>query len=148
MLKGLFEGIEEMHEREVSHLDIKPSNILVDNELNVKYCDFGLSWFFGSESLYKTAERVISTPAYLAPEAIFNLQIEAHEIKAVDLWALGCLIYELIFGKPLFYRAKGIQQLGSMIFLLFEEQFKGLALPISVKENIIRDCPIIAESLK
>jgi serine/threonine protein kinase len=92
--------------------------------------------------------RVRSTPAYLAPEAIFNLPIETKEIIAVDLWALGCLIYELIFGKPLFYKAKGIQQLGSMIFLLFESQFNEVNLSQNVLDNIIRDCPVIEESLR
>lgn len=130
------------------HLDIKPGNILIDSSLNVKYCDFGLSRFFGQESLYKNVTRVRSTPAYLAPEAIFNLPIETQEIMAVDLWALGCLIYELIFGKPLFYKAKGVQQLGSMVFLLFESQFNELNLPQNVTENVIRDCPFIGESLR
>ncbi len=46
VIRGLFEGIQEMHQNQVCHLDIKPGNILVDSDLNVKFCDFGLSRFF------------------------------------------------------------------------------------------------------
>jgi serine/threonine protein kinase len=66
----------------------------------------------------------------------------------LDLWALGCLLYELIFGKPLFLKARGIQQLGSLIFRLFENQFSQLQVPAHVLEHIIKDCPIIEDSVK
>lgn len=80
----------------------------------------------------------------MAPEAIFCTE----ENSTFDSWSFGCILYELIFGKPLFLKAKGIQQLGSMIFLLFREKFNEINLPGTVTKNLIENDPLLSQSVE
>lgn len=82
----------------IIYWDLKPENILVDAEGHVKLSDFGLSkitdWYKGS---------VKGTPDFIAPEVFKNEEFT----KLVDYWSLGCLIYEMIYGRPCFMDEPG-----------------------------------------
>ena len=77
--------------------DLKPENVLIDEEGYAKLTDFGLS----KEHLLglETTNSFCGTPEYLAPEI---LERNGHT-KAVDWWSLGALIYEMLTGWPPFY---------------------------------------------
>lgn len=139
--KGVAKGLADLHSFGVLHLDLKPSNVLLDSQLDARLCDFGLSQV--NDPLFRSPLRVKSTPAYLAPEALFGTSNSAARL---DSWAFGCLLYELLFGQSMFIRAKGLQQLGSMLHLIFEEQFKSMTLPETVRRNLIKDDPLLAEA--
>lgn len=73
----------------VIHRDIKPSNILLDEHDNVKLADFGLACVQGGERHH--VNKPVGTPFYMAPE-----MIKAHKTSpSTDMWALGCVLYEL-----------------------------------------------------
>ena len=74
--------------------DLKPENILIDSQGNVKIADFGFCKHTSQNSF-----TLCGTPEYLAPEIIKS---EGHG-KAVDWWAFGILIYEMLVGYPPFY---------------------------------------------
>lgn len=93
-------GIQYIHSCGIVHRDIKPENILLDEELNVKICDFGWSTALQGSAVRKT---FCGTYEYMAPE-IF--ESSAYDFT-VDIWSLGILLFELLHGFSPF-RGKGI----------------------------------------
>lgn len=90
------EGLSHVHDKGLIHGDLKPTNILLDDKNDAHIADFGLSKLIRSSS--QTSTGVGGTPAYLAPEIIRGEA--ANELS--DLYALGCVLYELFSGQPAF----------------------------------------------
>ncbi|ORX99509.1 Pkinase-domain-containing protein [Basidiobolus meristosporus CBS 931.73] len=96
----LFQAIKYLHDRGITHRDMKPENILLDSKspLRVKVSDFGLAKIVGEASFTQT---LCGTPNYVAPEV---LQLPQHRqySKGVDLWSLGVILYICLCGFPPF----------------------------------------------
>ena len=92
-------ALHHAHQRGVLHLDVRPANILIDQEnaAHLLLTDFSLSQLFQGEYLARTG-MPIGSPAYLAPE-----QIEGRRLSArTDIYALGALLFEALAGQPAF----------------------------------------------
>lgn len=92
-------AIDYLHEQNIAHLDIKPENILYDHELNcVKLFDFGNAFIFKNKLTQEkiTIKGLHGTMAYLAPEEFLD---ESYDPDKVDIWALGVLLYVLLFNE-------------------------------------------------
>lgn len=85
------------HRRNVIHRDIKPGNILLDEEGWCVVTDFGIAKASESEGL-TTSGTLIGTPTYMSPEQCHGLPVSGTS----DQYALGCVAYEMITGKPPF----------------------------------------------
>ncbi|GAB0494413.1 hypothetical protein MMPV_005706 [Pyropia vietnamensis] len=96
--RQLLRGLWYCHARELLHRDIKGSNLLVDNAGNLKIADFGLARTYGEAGRGDYTNRVI-TLWYRPPELLLGARDYG---PAVDLWSVGCLLYELLRREPLF----------------------------------------------
>lgn len=87
-------GLAAIHERGIQHLDLKPENILIDRECSLfKLADFGTAEWTCSSKV-----GLVGTREYRAPEIILGL----NHSPACDIWAVGCIIFELLTGHTLF----------------------------------------------
>jgi serine/threonine protein kinase len=90
-------GLDALHARHIVHRDVKPSNVLLDLAGVAALADFGLA--IATDSTRLTADgQVLGTPHYLAPELIEGRDAT----EASDVYALGCLLYECVAGRPPF----------------------------------------------
>ena len=84
-------ALEYLHRNDIVHRDLKPANLLIDRRGYVKVADFGGAIMLNNQSKSK----ICFSPPYAAPELLLG---KSHG-KAVDYWALGVLIYEMVAGK-------------------------------------------------
>ena len=111
----ILDTIDYMHSRGVIHRDLKPENVLLDDQMHVKVTDFGTAKILnhgkgkgesnndrmpGSENADR-ASSFVGTAEYVSPE----LLTDKTACKASDLWAFGCIIYQLLAGRPPFKAA-------------------------------------------
>jgi eukaryotic-like serine/threonine-protein kinase len=90
-------GLHYAHERGLIHRDIKPGNILVSEDGQVKVADFGIARAVNAENVTQTAT-VFGTAAYVAPEQAQGREVD----RRTDVYALGCVLYELLTGQQPF----------------------------------------------
>ena len=97
-----------MHSNDIIHRDLKvilsliqPENLLLDQYLNIKICDFG--WCAENCAIKRTT--FCGTYEYMAPEMIFRSEYDYR----VDIWAVGVLLYELLHGTAPF-KGKSIEE--------------------------------------
>ena len=107
-------GLKQCHDQNIIHRDLKPENLILAgtaNDSEVKIADFGLS-VLETENTVKDRSIACGTPAYLAPEMILAAmgQLEGKAYGKVDLWAVGCLAYVLLAGRPPSFQAPTIHK--------------------------------------
>ncbi|CAE8609234.1 unnamed protein product [Polarella glacialis] len=103
-------GVDWMHQNNCVHRDLKLDNMLLTASEEIKICDFGWSAEVEIERMLTT---VCGTTAYWSPEIWESSPQDA----SVDLWSLGCLLYEMLAGRPAF-RGRDQQELKCQVLAL------------------------------
>ncbi len=96
IIRQLLDGIGHAHAAGVIHRDVKPSNILINNDGRIKISDFGIARIESSQ-LTQVGD-VLGTPHYMAPEQFMGTDVEHH----ADLYSIGVIAYELLAGRKPF----------------------------------------------
>ncbi|WP_312876682.1 protein kinase domain-containing protein [Streptomyces bohaiensis] len=99
IVSGVLEALAYSHQHGIVHRDIKPANVIITETGSVKVMDFGIARaLHGVQSTMTQTGMVMGTPQYLSPEQALGKAVDTRS----DLYAVGCLLYELLTQRPPF----------------------------------------------
>ena len=152
--KQMLEGIKAMHSIGIFHRDLKPGNILVSKDCQVRITDFGLARFMddttlaGKNDVNPMTEYVV-TRWYRCPELL--LAPKEPYSEAIDMWSIGCILAELMRRKPIFpgkshahqvqliFEIRGFSKLTDLGFSVSEEASSFLMKRCQFKEHPLKN---------
>ena len=108
-------GLKYIHSANVLHRDLKPGNLLVNADCELKICDFGLARGLSDKEDAGFMTEYVATRWYRAPEIMLAYR---NYTKAIDMWSVGCILAELLQGKPLFKGRDYVDQLNQILTVL------------------------------
>jgi hypothetical protein len=139
--KQIAEALEAAHEKGIIHRDLKPANVKLTPECKVKVLDFGLAKAFegdlssvdmnNSPTLSQAATMpgvILGTAAYMSPEQARGRAVD----KRTDIWAFGCVLYELLTGKPTFHG----EDITEILAAVVKSEPDWTALPANISPSI------------
>lgn len=106
-LEPLCAAIQYAHEKGVVHRDLKPENLMITSEGTLKVTDFGLARSLDQQQRLTATGTALGTPAYMAPEQIHGEAVS----PAMDQYAIGVIVFEMLTGKLPFQAADPVQQI-------------------------------------
>jgi WD40 repeat protein/predicted Ser/Thr protein kinase len=127
-------AMHHAHQRGVLHRDLKPDNILIDNEGRPYITDFGLAKHVDQDSGMTQTGAIMGTPTYMAPE---QARGERNLTTSVDVYSLGAILYEMLTGRPPF-------QADTMTKLLIAAQREEPKRPRTINQKVDLDMETIA----
>lgn len=131
IIYGIASGMSYLHSYNIIHRDLKPSNILLDESLNPKIADFGLSKI--EDQSYKSVSDLKGTPCYMSPEIFERYEYS----KSSDVYAFGIILYELLTNEKVF-NEKTSQQIIELLNSGYRPEFTS---PIADSyKNLIEKC--------
>lgn len=112
-LYQILRGLKYIHSANVLHRDLKPSNLLLNTNCDLKICDFGLARIANPNKEHSgLLTEYVATRWYRAPEIMLNAR---GYYKPIDIWSVGCILAEMIGGRPLFPGKHYIEQINLIL---------------------------------
>ena len=110
ILYQIIKGMKYLHSASVIHRDLKPSNILINSDCHIKICDFGLARSLAADQADKDVilTEEVATRWYRAPEVLLGSKNYG---TSADIWSIGCILAEILIGKPFFPGNSTLNQL-------------------------------------
>ena len=141
--RQLVDALDAAHERGIVHRDLKPANIKIRDDGTVKVLDFGIAKMLHPSSVTAIAMAatmtsphateaggIMRTPAYMSPEQVRGLPVD----KCTDIWAFGCVVYEMLSGRSGFARSSTADTVAAVL----ERELDWSALPPSTPPSLAR----------
>lgn len=101
VMHGVLQALDYAHKRSIVHRDMKPENVLLSDEGDVKVADFGIARLTDDSGAGSTATKTgttVGTPQYMSPEQVASSKVDGRS----DLYSAGIMFYELVVGQPPF----------------------------------------------
>jgi eukaryotic-like serine/threonine-protein kinase len=101
VMHGVLQALDYAHKHAIVHRDMKPENVLLSDEGNVKVADFGIARLTDDSGAGSTATKTgttVGTPLYMSPEQVSSSKVDGRS----DLYSAGIMFYELVAGQPPF----------------------------------------------
>jgi Tol biopolymer transport system component len=146
--KQIAEALEAAHEKGIIHRDLKPANVKLTPEGKVKVLDFGLAKAFAGDASTENMSNsptlshaatmqgvILGTAAYMSPEQARGKAVD----KRTDIWAFGCVLYELLTGKQAFHGEDVTDILAAVVRAEPDWTALPAATPVKVRD-LLRRC--------
>merc|ERR1719158_2139842 len=115
-LYQILRGLKYIHSANVLHRDLKPSNLLLNTTCDLKICDFGLARVADPEHDHTGfLTEYVATRWYRAPEIMVNSKGYS---QSIDMWAVGCILAEMLSNRPIFPGKHYLDQLNHILGIL------------------------------
>jgi serine/threonine protein kinase len=111
----ILRGIKYVHSANVIHRDLKPGNLLINSDCELKICDFGLARVANPDDGPEFLSEYVTTRWYRAPEVLLGYN---KYNNSIDMWSIGCIFAELIARQPIFPGQNVLEQLGLIVRVL------------------------------
>ncbi|EJD43770.1 kinase-like protein [Auricularia subglabra TFB-10046 SS5] len=139
----ILRGMKYLHSGNIIHRDLKPGNLLVNSDCELKIADFGLARSFATECEGETVTHMteyVATRWYRAPEIMLSFKSYT---TAIDVWSIGCILAELLMGKPIFKGKDYVDQVNKILEILGTPSEKVLqAISSERAQAYVRSLPI------
>ena len=133
-LETIAEAIHVAHENGILHRDLKPGNVLIDDDDEPHVTDFGLAKLVGDDSSLTASGATLGTPSYMPPEQAAGNRSKVN--RTSDVYSLGAILYALLTGKPPFRRE-------TVVETMFHVVHTDPTSPRSINPEVDRDLETI-----
>ena len=137
--RDMMQCLKFLKSKGIIHCDLKPENVLYFKKgKNVKLIDFGSATFINDTAFY-----YLQTRPYRAPEVVFGCEFDF----SVDMWSIGCIIYELITSDILFNHKRGIMNFAKALSINKEFNINFYKSGVHFNKNLILKKFLVKENL-